>query len=199
MCSGRFHIAGMILRGVRTIYNGRAYGRFYRGWGFRGLYFEYLCSWLLLWPGFYGWAYNPWRMPISFGWGWGRQSVVRVLRRVLPALSGVSFGGVLADGLHDLERSAGGVCGAPGSRRSGWRPDCAGRAGATYAGCEAADCRRGSQSTGAGKRGGAAERARAGNGSGIKRDCADAGRRPAPRVCGGRAAGPGGRNGQEAE
>ena len=22
-------------------------------------------------PAFYGWAYNPWRVPIAFGWGWG--------------------------------------------------------------------------------------------------------------------------------
>ena len=32
---------------------------------------SYLCPGLYYHPGFYGWAYNPWGIPIAFGWGWG--------------------------------------------------------------------------------------------------------------------------------
>ena len=52
-------------------YNGRSYDRFYRGWGYRGLTLNIYAPGFYFAPGFYGWAYNPWRMPISFGWGWG--------------------------------------------------------------------------------------------------------------------------------
>jgi len=51
-------------------YHGRAYSNFYRGYGFRGLYLNVYAPGLFFAPGFYGWAYNPWAMPITFGWGW---------------------------------------------------------------------------------------------------------------------------------
>lgn len=51
-------------------YNGRAYSRFYRGWGFRGLFLNIYAPSFYFGPGFYGWAYNPWRTPIAFSWGW---------------------------------------------------------------------------------------------------------------------------------
>ena len=52
-------------------YNGRAYDRFYRGYGYRGLYLNVYAPGFYYRPGFYGWAYNPWVTPIAFGWGWG--------------------------------------------------------------------------------------------------------------------------------
>jgi len=52
-------------------YHGRAYDRYYRGYGYRGLYLNVYAPGFYYGPGFYGWAYNPWVAPISFGWGWG--------------------------------------------------------------------------------------------------------------------------------
>jgi hypothetical protein len=52
-------------------YHGRAYDRFYRGYGFRGLYLNVYAPGFYFRPAFYGWAYNPWAVPIAFGWGWG--------------------------------------------------------------------------------------------------------------------------------
>ena len=96
-------------------YHGHDYNRYYRGYGYRGVYLNVYAPGYYYAPGFYGWAYNPWAVPIAFGWGWGRQSLVWILWRLLPALSGVSLGRVLADGLHHLAGSAGSLCRAPGS------------------------------------------------------------------------------------
>jgi hypothetical protein len=52
-------------------YHGHAYNRFYRGFGFRGLYLNVYAPGFYYRPAFYGWAYNPWDRPISFNWGWG--------------------------------------------------------------------------------------------------------------------------------
>ena len=52
-------------------YHGREYNRFYRGYGYRGLMLNVYAPGFFYGPGFYGWAYNPWAMPIAFGWGWG--------------------------------------------------------------------------------------------------------------------------------
>jgi hypothetical protein len=52
-------------------YHGRAYDRFYRGYGYRGLYLSVYAPGFYFGPAFYGWAYNPWAMPIAFAWGWG--------------------------------------------------------------------------------------------------------------------------------
>jgi hypothetical protein len=52
-------------------YHGRAYDRFYRGYGYRGLYLNVYAPGFYFRPAFYGWAYNPWAVPIAFGWGWG--------------------------------------------------------------------------------------------------------------------------------
>ena len=51
-------------------YNGHEYSRFYRGWGFHGLYLNVYAPGFYFGPAFYGWAYNPWRTPIAYGWGW---------------------------------------------------------------------------------------------------------------------------------
>lgn len=52
-------------------YHGREYSRFYRGYGYRGLYLNVYAPGFYYSSGFYGWAYNPWMSPIAFGWGWG--------------------------------------------------------------------------------------------------------------------------------
>ena len=52
-------------------YHGREYNRFYRGYGYRGLNLNVYAPGSYYGHGFYGWAYNPWAMPIAFGWGWG--------------------------------------------------------------------------------------------------------------------------------
>ena len=52
-------------------YHGRSYDRFYRGYGYRGVFLNVYSPGFYFAPGFYGWAYNPWAMPITFGWGWG--------------------------------------------------------------------------------------------------------------------------------
>lgn len=52
-------------------YHGRAYSRFYHGYAYRGMYLNVYAPGFYFSPGFYGWAYNPWAMPIAFGWGWG--------------------------------------------------------------------------------------------------------------------------------
>jgi hypothetical protein len=51
-------------------YHGREYDRFYRGYGYRGLYLNVYAPGFYYGPAFYGWAYNPWAVPIAFGWGW---------------------------------------------------------------------------------------------------------------------------------
>ncbi|HUD12645.1 MAG TPA: hypothetical protein VMQ56_03230 [Terracidiphilus sp.] len=52
-------------------YHGHEYNRYYRGYGYRGLYLNVYAPGYYYGPGFYGWAYNPWAAPIAFGWGWG--------------------------------------------------------------------------------------------------------------------------------
>ena len=52
-------------------YHGRAYDRYYRGYGYRGVYLNVYAPAYYYNPGFYGWAYNPWAAPIAYGWGWG--------------------------------------------------------------------------------------------------------------------------------
>jgi hypothetical protein len=51
-------------------YHGHEYNRFYRGYGYRGLSLSVYAPGFYFGPAFYGWAYNPWVAPISFGWGW---------------------------------------------------------------------------------------------------------------------------------
>lgn len=58
--------------GHRTYYDhGRAYDRYYRGYGWHGGYFEGYSPAFYYSAGFYGWAYNPWVAPMPYAWGWG--------------------------------------------------------------------------------------------------------------------------------
>ena len=65
-------------------YHGRAYSHFYHGYAYRGVYMNVYAPGFYYRPAFYGWAYNPWAMPIAYGWGWGGASLVRLLRLLLP-------------------------------------------------------------------------------------------------------------------
>ncbi len=60
--------------GHRTYYeHGRAYDRFYRGYNYHGAYIEMYAPSFYYRPAFYGWAYNPWAVPIAYpiaAWGW---------------------------------------------------------------------------------------------------------------------------------
>jgi hypothetical protein len=51
-------------------YHGRSYDHFYYGYPYRGLYLNVYGPSFYYGAGFYGWAYNPWAAPISYGWGW---------------------------------------------------------------------------------------------------------------------------------
>jgi len=52
-------------------YHGHAYTHLYHGYAYRGVYMNVYAPGFYYRPAFYGWAYNPWAMPITFGWGWG--------------------------------------------------------------------------------------------------------------------------------
>ncbi len=52
-------------------YHGREYTHLYHGFAYRGMYLNVYAPGFYYRAGFYGWAYNPWAMPIVFGWGWG--------------------------------------------------------------------------------------------------------------------------------
>jgi hypothetical protein len=56
----------------RTYYvGGVAYGRVYQPYRWGGIGFNVYAPGFYYAPAFYGWAYNPWAAPITFGWGWG--------------------------------------------------------------------------------------------------------------------------------
>lgn len=51
-------------------YHGHAYERFYRGYGYHGVMLDVYAPTFYFGVGFYGWAYNPWAVPVAYGWGW---------------------------------------------------------------------------------------------------------------------------------
>lgn len=57
----------------RTYYmNGRMYNSFYRPYMWGGIGLNVYAPGFFFAPAFYGWAYNPWAMPVVYaGWGWG--------------------------------------------------------------------------------------------------------------------------------
>jgi len=57
--------------GRRTYYDhGRYYNRYYGRYGYRGGYLDVYAPGYYYSPGFYGWAYNPWAVPVVYPWGW---------------------------------------------------------------------------------------------------------------------------------
>jgi hypothetical protein len=61
--------------GHRTYWaHGRAYDRFYARYPYHGVYMEMYSPVVYYPPAFYGWAYNPWVVPVAYpvaAWGWG--------------------------------------------------------------------------------------------------------------------------------
>jgi hypothetical protein len=51
--------------------NGHSYARFYARYPYHGVFLEVYAPVRFYPVGFYGWAYNPWARPVSYGWGWG--------------------------------------------------------------------------------------------------------------------------------
>lgn len=49
---------------------GRPYQAFYRGYPYRGVYLEVYAPVHYYPVAFYGWAYNPWAVPVTYTWGW---------------------------------------------------------------------------------------------------------------------------------
>ena len=53
--------------------NGRAYDRFYGRYPYHGVFLEMYTPAVFFAPAFYGWAYNPWAVPVVYpvaAWGW---------------------------------------------------------------------------------------------------------------------------------
>ena len=50
-------------------YHGHAYNHLYYGYAYRGAFLDVYAPGFYYGPAFYGWAYNPWASPISYGWG----------------------------------------------------------------------------------------------------------------------------------
>ena len=86
-------------------WHGHEYNRYYRGYYYHGAYMGVYAPGMYFAPGFYGWAYNPWYAPVAYGWGWGSSPLVRILRRLLHALSGLRLALPLAHRLPDLHLS----------------------------------------------------------------------------------------------
>jgi hypothetical protein len=52
-------------------YHGHEYHRYYRGYYYHGAYVNVYAPGYYYAPAFYGWAYNPWAVPVAYGgWGW---------------------------------------------------------------------------------------------------------------------------------
>ena len=54
--------------------NGRAYDRFYGRYPYHGVFLEMYTPRFYFAPAYYGWAYNPWAVPVVYpvaAWGWG--------------------------------------------------------------------------------------------------------------------------------
>jgi len=52
-------------------YHGRYYNNYYGRYYYHGMYVNPYFPSYYYGAAFYGWAYNPWAAPISYGWGWG--------------------------------------------------------------------------------------------------------------------------------
>jgi hypothetical protein len=50
----------------------RSYTRVYGNYSYRGVAMQYYVPQAYYAPEFYGWAYQPWRTPVNYSWGWQR-------------------------------------------------------------------------------------------------------------------------------
>ncbi len=53
------------------VVNGVRSSRFYQSYNYHGHAYPYYVRAHFYRPAFYGWAYNPWARPVTYGWGWG--------------------------------------------------------------------------------------------------------------------------------
>jgi hypothetical protein len=74
---GRGYIHSEFRYGGHTVYqrvyyvNGRAYPRYYNPYLYHGIEISIYAPPRYYAPGFYGWAYNPWAVPVVYTWGFG--------------------------------------------------------------------------------------------------------------------------------
>jgi hypothetical protein len=67
----RYYARGGRVYYQRTyVYGGRRYAVAYRYYGYRGRYYYGYAPAYYYRPAFYGWAYNPWAVPVVYRWGW---------------------------------------------------------------------------------------------------------------------------------
>jgi hypothetical protein len=65
-----FYYRGYEFAGRTYYWNGRPYALYYQRYPYGGTFlFGYRPYWYYR-PAFYGWAYNPWGVPIRYSWGW---------------------------------------------------------------------------------------------------------------------------------
>jgi hypothetical protein len=58
--------------GHRTYWDhGHYHDAYYRRYGYHGAFLDVYAPRYYFGPAYYGWAYNPWAVPVAYGWGWG--------------------------------------------------------------------------------------------------------------------------------
>ncbi|MGC2299167.1 MAG: hypothetical protein WA476_10220, partial [Acidobacteriaceae bacterium] len=58
--------------GHRTYWDhGHYHDAYYRRYGYHGAFLDVYAPRYYYGPAYYGWAYNPWAVPVAYGWGWG--------------------------------------------------------------------------------------------------------------------------------
>ena len=152
-------------------YHGREYDRFYRGYGYRGLYLNVYAPGFYYRPAFYGWAYNPWAVPIAFGWGWAGNPWYGYYGgyfQPYPVYPSAAFW--LTDYIISQDLQAAYAAHQEAGEDDGTRC-CRGRAAGAYPRGQADDRRRSEGSVGAGESGGRTERAEPGRGPRFQRNC----------------------------
>jgi hypothetical protein len=65
-----FYYHGSEFAGRTYYWNGRPYALYYQRYPYRGLYLFGYSPYRYYRPAFYGWAYNPWGVPVRYTWGW---------------------------------------------------------------------------------------------------------------------------------
>ncbi|MGA7353200.1 MAG: hypothetical protein WBX06_18715, partial [Acidobacteriaceae bacterium] len=58
--------------GHRTYWDhGHYHDAYYRRYGYHGAFLDVYAPRYYYGPAYYGWAYNPWAVPVAYAWGWG--------------------------------------------------------------------------------------------------------------------------------
>jgi len=66
-----YHYGGHAYYSRAYYYHGGYYRGYYRGYYYHGAYFYGYRPAYYYPPVYYGWAYNPWAVPVAYAWGWG--------------------------------------------------------------------------------------------------------------------------------